>query len=216
MKDFILADNQDITHAGLVFLLKDIKSCNIMFEASTKNELIQLLRLHADAVVVLDYTLFDYGSVEELIILHERFPEISWLLFSEDLSETFLRRIMLIQQAFSVVMKTASKEEIISALQCITAGSRFICNQVSNILLNAKPAQHAEERDKLTPSEQEVLHEIAMGKTTKEIAAEKNLSFHTINSHRKNIFRKLEVNNVHEAIKYAIRAGIVDMSDYYI
>lgn len=61
-----------------------------------------------------------------------------------------------------------------------------------------------------------ILKEIALGKTTKEIAAEKNLSFHTINSHRKNIFRKLGVNNVHEAIKYAMRAGIVDLAEYYI
>ena len=68
----------------------------------------------------------------------------------------------------------------------------------------------------LTPTEKIILKEIALGKTTKEIAAEKNLSFHTINSHRKNIFRKLGVNNVHEAIKYAMRAGIVDLAEYYI
>jgi DNA-binding NarL/FixJ family response regulator len=68
----------------------------------------------------------------------------------------------------------------------------------------------------LTASEQLVLHEIAKGKTTKEIAFERNLSFHTINTHRKNIFRKLEVNNVHEAIKYALRTGIIDLTEYYI
>ena len=68
----------------------------------------------------------------------------------------------------------------------------------------------------LTNTEKIILKEIALGKTTKEIAAERNLSFHTINSHRKNIFRKLEVNNVHEATKYAMRAGIVDMAEYYI
>lgn len=68
----------------------------------------------------------------------------------------------------------------------------------------------------LTNTEKIILKEIALGKTTKEIAAERNLSFHTVNSHRKNIFRKLEVNNVHEAIKYAMRAGIVDLAEYYI
>ena len=56
----------------------------------------------------------------------------------------------------------------------------------------------------------------ATGKTTKEIAAERNLSFHTVNSHRKNIFRKLGVNNAHEATKYAMKAGIVDLVEYYI
>ena len=69
---------------------------------------------------------------------------------------------------------------------------------------------------KLTTSEKVILHEIALGKTTKEIAYEKNLSFHTVNSHRKNIFRKLEINNVHDAVKYAIRAGIFDVAEYYI
>ena len=49
-----------------------------------------------------------------------------------------------------------------------------------------------------------------------KLAAEKILSFHTINSHRINIFRKLGVNNVHEATKYAMRAGIVDLAEYYI
>jgi DNA-binding CsgD family transcriptional regulator len=68
----------------------------------------------------------------------------------------------------------------------------------------------------LTKGEAVILQQIALGKTTKEIAYEKNLSFHTVNSHRKNIFRKLQVNNVQEAIKYAIRAGLIDLSDYYI
>lgn len=68
----------------------------------------------------------------------------------------------------------------------------------------------------LTVTEKEILKEIALGRTTKEIASNRNLSFHTIITHRKNIFRKLEVNNVHEAIKYAMRAGLVDLAEYYI
>ena len=62
----------------------------------------------------------------------------------------------------------------------------------------------------------ELLEALNMLEKEKEIAADKNLSFHTINSHRKNIFRKLGVNNVHEATKYAMRAGIVDLAEYYI
>jgi DNA-binding CsgD family transcriptional regulator len=57
---------------------------------------------------------------------------------------------------------------------------------------------------------------MALGKTTKEIASKRHVSVHTIMTHRKNIFRKIEVNNVHEATKYAMRAGIVDMAEYYI
>ena len=72
------------------------------------------------------------------------------------------------------------------------------------------------ERVKLTKTEMEVLRDIALGLTTKEIAEKRFSSFHTINTHRKNIFRKLNVNNVHEATKYALRAGMVDAAEYYI
>jgi len=55
-----------------------------------------------------------------------------------------------------------------------------------------------------------------LGQTTKEIAEHRFSSFHTVNTHRKNIFRKIGVNNVHEATKYALRAGLVDSAEYYI
>ena len=79
----------------------------------------------------------------------------------------------------------------------------------------AAAPQH-EERINLTKTETDVLIAIAQGMTTKEIAEKRFSSFHTINTHRKNIFRKLGVNNVHEATKYALRAGLIDAADYYI
>jgi DNA-binding NarL/FixJ family response regulator len=57
---------------------------------------------------------------------------------------------------------------------------------------------------------------IARGLSVKEIAQERVSSIHTIVTHKKNIFRKLEVNNVYEATKYALRAGLVEMVEYYL
>ena len=219
MRKFIIADNQDITKAGMMFLLSSQKDTALLLEADNKAELVQQLRLHPQAVVILDYTLFDFSGADELIVLHERFKEADWLLFSDELSMEFLRQVLFSSMAFGVVLKDNSKEEILSALQCASRKERFICNHVSNLLLsgsNASPVRHTLKDDLLTPAERSVLKEIALGKTTKEIAAEKNLSFHTVNSHRKNIFRKLGVNNVHEATKYAMKAGIVDLVEYYI
>ena len=221
MREFIIADNQDITKAVMMFLLGRQKDTSLLLEADNKAELIQQLRLHPEAVVILDYTLFDFTGAEELIVLHERFKEVDWLLFSDELSVPFLRQILFSSLAFGVVMKDNSKEEILTALQCASRKERFICNHVSNLLLsinnNTSSTTHpAIKDDLLTPAERNILKEIALGKTTKEIAAERNLSFHTINSHRKNIFRKLGVNNAHEATKYAMKAGIVDLVEYYI
>jgi DNA-binding NarL/FixJ family response regulator len=218
MRKYIIADNQDITRAGILFLLGLHKEINVIVEADSKAELIKELRLHPDAVVVLDYTLFDFNSANELVVLHERFKEADWLLFSDELSLNFIRQVVLPAKAFSVVMKDSSKEEITTAMQFASRKERFICNHISNLLLTGNSTATTVMHDDhlLTASEKVILKEIALGKTTKEIAAEKSLSFHTINSHRKNIFRKLSVNNAHEATRYAMRAGIVDVAEYYI
>ena len=75
---------------------------------------------------------------------------------------------------------------------------------------------HSSEDVKLTPTELEILKDIALGMTTREIAEKRFSSFHTVNTHRKNIFRKIGVNTVHEATRYALRAGLVDAAEYYI
>ena len=221
MREYIIADNQDITKAGMMFLLSKQKDVSQLLAVDNKTELIRELRLHPQAVVILDYTLFDFAGADELIVLRERFKEVDWLLFSDELSIGFLRQVLFSSMAFGVVMKDNSKEEILTALQCASRKERFICNHVTNLLLSGNiqqvsPSTNIKEDHLLTATEKNILKEIASGKTTKEIAAEKNLSFHTINSHRKNIFRKLGVNNVHEATKYAMRAGIVDLAEYSI
>lgn len=84
------------------------------------------------------------------------------------------------------------------------------------IVRDAHPVVSMPSVHSLTPTEQAVLREIALGRTTREIAADRYVSFHTVITHRKNIFRKLGVNNVHEATKYAMRAGIIDVAEYCI
>ena len=78
------------------------------------------------------------------------------------------------------------------------------------------PTQTTQEENRLTPTETEILRDIALGLTTREIAEKRYSSFHTVTTHRKNIIRKIGVNNVHEATRYALRAGLVDSAEYYI
>ena len=217
MRNLVIADNQDISNAGWHYLLKNHSEISEVQDVSEKKELIIFLNEHPASMVILDYTLFDFESVNELLILQSRFEHVDWILFSEELSDEFLRTLLYNTSTFSVLMKDSTKEEIGSAIKEVYRGYRFICNYVSNLLLdNNKNIKSLNARQILTITEQEILKEMALGKTTKEIAIHRNVSAHTIMTHRKNIFRKIEVNNVHEATKYAIRAGIVDMAEYYI
>ena len=217
MRNIIIADNQDISNAGWHYLLKDQTEITTVFDVFEKKELITLLTEYPSSLIILDYTLFNFESVNELLILQSRFEQVDWILFSDELSDEFLRTLLYNTHSFSVVLKDCTKEEIGSALKEAIKGYRYICNHVSNLLLdNNKNIHILNVRQILTTTEQEILKEMALGKTTKEIAAHRNVSAHTIMTHRKNIFRKIEVNNVHEATKYAMRSGIVDMAEYYI
>jgi len=184
-------------------------------QADDKTELIEQLKKNQDGVVVLDYTLFDINDIEELEILHDRFPLVRWILFSVDLSNDFVRRTMAISQQFSIILKESSLQEIRECLQFAMRHQRYICQRMTEQLL-APQQIRAEEDVKLTKTETEILKDIALGQTTREIAERRFSSFHTVNTHRKNIFRKLGVNNAHEATKYALRAGLIDSAEYYI
>lgn len=215
MRTLVIADNQDITKAGILYLIDKMPEVGLVTEAADKKELLRLLVRYPDAVVLLDYTLFDLNSADELIILQERFKRISWILFSEELSEDFIRRIIFSSETFSIVLKDSFLEEIRMAIFSAFRSQRFICNRINNLLSDRKTGLQ-KEHPVLTSTETEILKSIALGKTTKEIAAERFSSIHTITTHRKNIFRKIEVNNLHEATRYALRAGIIDSAEYYI
>jgi DNA-binding NarL/FixJ family response regulator len=218
MRRIILADNQNITSLGIQFLLAKLNLTNLITESSSKKELFDVLQNDSNALVILDYTLFDFESVNELVVLNSRFEKTDWILFSEELSDDFLVNLLYNTNSFGVVLKSNSTDEILTAIREAMKGRRYICNYVSNILLDVskRNGDIKRQENKLTITEQEILREIALGKTTKEIAAQRFVSSHTIMTHRKNIFRKLSVNNIHEATKYAMRAGIVDMAEYYI
>jgi Response regulator containing a CheY-like receiver domain and an HTH DNA-binding domain len=213
MKICLLADNQFVTNEGISTLLKKI-GVETILRVETTNELQEKLDIYPDALIVLDYTLFDFVSMQQMLNLKIAAKESCWLLFSDELSKHFLRHVLISEPTISVVMKQGSPKEVMDALHNVVNNIPYICGSARQIL-NDKPATDVMPVS-LTASEKMILREIALGKTTKEIAYEKNLSFHTVNSHRKNIFRKLEVNNLHEAIRYAIRAGIFDVAEYYI
>ena len=211
--NIILADNQDITRAGLLYVFEQIGVENVV-TAIDKAALLDKLRDNPCSVVILDYTLFDFSGDSELLILGERFKNAFLVLFSEELSLDFVRRMVGTSLSVSVLLKESPMSEITDCLKQALAHKRYICQRMLEMML--VPANTLESKVPLTKTETEILRDIALGMTTKEIAEKRFSSFHTVNTHRKNIFRKIEVNNVHEATKYAIKSGLVDTADYYI
>ena len=214
MAKYILADNQELTRFALESLVSQ-RSEQTVFKASDKAGLVELLKMHENAVVLLDYTLFDFADEEQLLIVAERFALSEWILISDELTPQFLRRVVYSSHQFSIVFKDGPLNEVREALQAVERHQRYISQRALEVIINHQQVE--EERPSiLTETETEIVRAIAQGKSTKEIAAERFSSVHTITTHRKNIFRKLGVNTAHEVIKYALRAGLIDSSECYI
>ena len=211
MRHYIIADNQELTQYTLQTILKQDER-NSIFRTSNRAGLAKLLNVHEDAIVILDFTLFDFPDVESLVVMSERFAMASWILVSEELNRSFLEKVIYASHAFSVVMKNEPIKSIKEAIRSASDGKRYVSQQVMERIFEQHHAH--EEETPLTATEIEIVKAIANGKTTKEIANERYSSVHTITTHRKNIFRKLGINTAHEAVKYAFRAGWVNTVDF--
>lgn len=213
IRNYIIADNQELTSLGLQSILQNVDQ-SVVFRATDKAGLTQLLKEHEDSLVILDYTLFDFVDENQLLIISERFALTTWLLLSDELTDSFLRKMIFSSHVFSVVFKDEPANTLRDAIKSASEGNRYLSQRATEKIINNH--QVDEVPAVLTTTEMAIVKAIAQGKPTKEIARERSCSIHTINTHRKNIFRKLGINTAHEAVKYALRAGLVDPSDFYI
>jgi DNA-binding NarL/FixJ family response regulator len=213
MRKYIVADNQELTRIALESILRKDEE-NIVYRAFDRAGLVELLKEHQSAVVLLDYTLFDFTDEDQLLIVAERFSLSDWILISDELTSQFIRRVVYSSHQFSVVFKDAPVSELRQALQAVDRHTRYLSQRALETIITQQ--QEEGTTSILTTTEMEIVKAIAQGKTTKEIAADRFSSIHTVTTHRKNIFRKLGINTAHEAVKYALRAGLIDPSEFYI
>lgn len=179
-----------------------------------KQEMIGRLGADGDTVAIIDYTLFDLSSIEELEILAMRFDKAHFIIFSDELGAAFITRASHIPNC-SIVMKGSPLRDITAAIANAAASRQYICPEIDTLLHN-----HRDELQRpatpLTATEIEILKLIASGLSNKDIAARRFSSYHTITTHRKNIFRKLGINTAFEAQRYARRAGYISDAEYSI
>ncbi len=215
----LLCDPQEVTRYAIHRLAAEMElyAAEAILSAPTLPSLKDVIHAAVSQgnvpAVLLDYTLLNCTE-DDLMLLHLRYPNIHFILFSDQLSREFLRRMLLGSRHFSVVLKDVTLSEVRDCLRSVARGEQYICSRILSMLESRELSEA--ERTPLTATEKEILHSMSLGRSTKEIAAERFLSVYTVMTHRKNIFRKLHVNNAQEAVRYALRAGIVDPLEYYI
>ncbi|HEY3371886.1 MAG TPA: response regulator transcription factor [Prolixibacteraceae bacterium] len=211
----IIADTQFLIVTALMVLL-DGQAENTVEAVSSAPELYKALEKETCQLLITDPLLFDYNPPGGLQDIKRKFPKLSILILSNSLTRPEFTELTKIGIK-NIVNKTADREDILAAIDAAIKGKKYFSEEILDMILEMGESKASpEEPTHLTNSEIEIVKLIAGGLTTKEIAHQKNISFHTVNTHRKNIFRKLNVSNASELIMHAIRAGWIDNIEYFI
>ncbi len=207
----IIFDNQDITRAGLRGYIFEWFAGPTVECVASKEELVGKLTERQNSVVIIDYALSDFRSVDQFLVFATRFGKANWIIFTNSFTDELVHRLAS-EPNIGLLLKDCCESELRAALDVSCKGGKYVCDAIREY----EKTESLKIKQELTPTEVEILKLIALGRSAKEIAAERVSSIHTITTHKKNIFRKLDVNNVHEATKYALRAGLIELVDYYI
>lgn len=215
VKNIVIADTQFLIVSALKSLL-DSQAQWFVEAVNSSPELYKVLEKDTCQLLITDHLLFDYNHPEGLYEIKRKFPRVPIFILTNSLSKTEFSELTK-SGIRNVIYKTADRDEILTAIESALKGKKYYSGEILDMLLEmGEPRPNTEEPIHLTSSEIEIVKLIASGLTTKEIAAKKHISFHTVNTHRKNIFRKMGVSNASELIIYAIKAGWIDNIEYYI
>lgn len=203
----LLADFQYLTRQGMASLIKAMPGFDLVKMVDSANLLINSVIEAKPVLVVIDISDKDHELIPKLKQLKED-TSSSFLVISNSQTKESIQQL-LSMGIKGILTKNCSEEEIINGLRAVAQGNRFFCNNILDLVVEKPDQEENCEPTNLTPREYEVLELITRGKTTAQIAEELHLSIHTINSHRKNILRKLNMNSPAELIVYALESGIV-------
>jgi two-component system response regulator NreC len=210
----LLVDDHAILRDGIKSLLGKRDNIEVIAEATNGREAIPKVAELRPDVVVLDISMPLMDGLEATRQIKRESPDTKILVLTmHDDEEYFLQ--LLRSGASGYVTKKAASRELISAIEATYKGEAFICPSMTKHLLSDylrldKSIDHMEQ-EKLTPREREVVKLIAEGHTNQQIADLLHRSIKTIESHRSNILRKLDIHDSIELVKYAVRKKLIEI-----
>ena len=197
----LLVDDHPLVREGLRARLSSVPALEVVAEAGNAAEAFARVDASHVDLVLMDVGMKDVNGIELTSQLMARHPQLKIVMLSMYDNPEYVHRAMQ-AGARGYVLKNAPSQEIISAIEAIVAGQTFLSPAISGRMLRAQTP-----RPVLSMRECEILACIAKGQASKQIAKELGLSIRTVETHRQNIKRKLNLEGQGELIKYAVERG---------
>ena len=209
----LLADDHTVVRKGLRLLLENEPGFQVIADAATGREAVSLAEQHEPEVVIMDIAMPLLNGIEAARQIVGKVPRAAIVFLSMHSDESYVLRALK-AGARAYLLKDSAEQDLINAVRAVSEGKAFFSPAISKMLVEDYVRQMEERKvedsyELLTTREREILQLLAEGKNNKDVANLLNLSLYTVETHRANIFQKLNLHSGAELILYAIRKGVI-------
>ena len=213
----LLADDHRIVHDSLKPLLDKRDNLEVIAVAENGRIAVKLAEDLRPDVVIIDITMPDLNGIEATHQIIAHCPKTKVIALSMHTDRRYVTGV-LNAGASGYLTKSCSFDELVSAIQIVAANKKYLSTEISGIVieesLSPSPASDSSVSSTLTMREREVLQLLVEGKTIKQIADNHlYLSIKTVHTHRQKIMEKLNIYNIAELTKFAIREGLISLEN---
>jgi DNA-binding NarL/FixJ family response regulator len=209
----LLVEDHHVVRKGISYLLSLDEDSDIVGEAEDGNEGIKMAKGLCPDIVILDITMPNLNGIDAVRQIKKSVPKTKVIILTMHTREQYIRQALR-EGASGYLLKESTQEELVNAIKTVHKGDVALSPSISKFIFNeyvkqSDPKQEVDSLELLTDREREVLRLIAEGKTNKGIAKCLNISKSTVNIHRTNVMRKLDIHDTVGLVKYSIEKGII-------
>jgi DNA-binding NarL/FixJ family response regulator len=211
----LIADDHELIRDGLRTRLETQPGWIICGEAVNGREAVELARRHRPHVAVLDISMPELNGIDATRQIRKECPETEVLVLTMQESDG-LAHDVLAAGARGFILKTDTAHLLITAVETLSRHQPYFTGKIAELVLDGfldpdgTAIEDRASRGRLSPREREIAQMLAEGKSNKEIAVKLGVSVKTIDAHRANIMRKLNLHSVTELVRYAIREKLIE------
>jgi DNA-binding NarL/FixJ family response regulator len=205
----IIADTAYIIRKGLKTLIQENPNFEFISEVSDAISLEKALKEKNPDVLVVDHCCDDCFSLNVIKKLKIDYPKTNILVISHEKTAEEIKKVIGIGIK-NYLHKDCDEQEIKEAITCCAKGEKYFCKQIIDVLLEKEISTKDDcETGGITERELEIIKLLVSGKRPKEIADILHISIFTVNTHKKNIYKKLGITHFYELAQYAFKTGIM-------
>ena len=207
MINILIADDHQMFREGMVSLVNNIEGFQIVGEASTGQESLDLVAEFEVDIILMDYNMPNLTGLEALIKLRKQGNNVKVIMLTMHNKREIIQEVLK-AGADGYLLKDSSREQLIEAIKEVNKGESYFVDDVKNSLIDSYRTPFEDKVVRLTPREKDILKLIVEELTTHEIAEKLFISTNTVETHRKNLMSKTGAKNGVGLVKFALNNGL--------